>query len=90
MEQKECVSFSGHCERDYCVNLVATHIDFRRLGEGSYWMDIVVQDDYPDHHPEAETHRLLTGESAPVLSDRTRKDGSDITRVKKEKEKKKT
>lgn len=48
-----------------------THVDFRRLGESSYRMDVVVQDDDPDHDPEAEGHRLLAGESAAVLPDRT-------------------
>lgn len=35
-------------------------------------MDVVVQDDDPDHDPQAERHRLLTGESAAVLPERTR------------------
>lgn len=44
-----------------------THIDFGRLCESSYRMDVVVKDDDSDHHPQAERHRLLTGESAAVL-----------------------
>ena len=48
-----------------------THVDFGRLGESSYRMDVVVQDDDPDHHPEAERHRVLTGEPAAVLPERT-------------------
>lgn len=35
-------------------------------------MDVVVKDDDPDHHPQAERHRLLTGESAAVLPEKMR------------------
>lgn len=41
-------------------------------------MHIVVQDDDPDHHPQAERHRLLAGEPAAVLSERT---GVEVTHV---------
>lgn len=34
-------------------------------------MDVVVEDDDPDHHSQAERHRLLAGESAAVLPDGT-------------------
>lgn len=43
------------------------HVDFGRLGEGPDRMDVVVEDDDPDHDPQAERHRLLAGESAAVL-----------------------
>lgn len=45
----------------------AFHVDFGRLGERSYGMDVVVQDDHPDHHPEAEGHRVLACEAAAIL-----------------------
>lgn len=47
------------------------HIDFGRLGESSYRMDVVVQNDDPHHDPEAEGHRLLAGEAAAVLPEGT-------------------
>lgn len=31
---------------------------------------MVVQDDDSDHHPEAERHRLLAGETAAIIPDR--------------------
>lgn len=34
-------------------------------------MDVVVEDDDPDHHSQAERHRLLAGESAAVLPNGT-------------------
>lgn len=34
-------------------------------------MDVVVEDDDPDHHSQAERNRLLTGESAAVLPEGT-------------------
>lgn len=45
----------------------ATHVDFGRLGEGADGMNVVVEDDDPDHHPQAEGHGLLAGEAAAVL-----------------------
>lgn len=47
-------------------------------------MHVVVKDDDPDHHPQAERHRLLTGESAAVFPERTR--SGDYTREYKEQE----
>lgn len=35
-------------------------------------MDVVVEDDDPDHDSQAERHRLLAGESAAVLPEGTR------------------
>lgn len=46
-----------------------THVDFGRLGKRSNGMDVVIQDDDSHHHPEAERHRLLTGETAAVIPD---------------------
>lgn len=43
------------------------HVNFGRLGESPDRMDVVVEDDDPDHDPQAERHRLLAGESAAVL-----------------------
>lgn len=34
-------------------------------------MDVVVEDDDPDHHSQAERNRLLAGESAAVLPEGT-------------------
>lgn len=44
-----------------------THVDFGRFGESAHRMDVVVQDDDPDHDTQAERHRLLAAESAAVL-----------------------
>lgn len=49
-----------------------THVDLGRLCKCSYGMDVVVQDDDADHHPQAERHRLLAGEAAAVLPERRR------------------
>lgn len=48
------------------------HVDFRRLGEGPDGVDVVVEDDDPDHHSQAERHRLLAGEAAAVFPGGTR------------------
>lgn len=46
-------------------------------------MHVVVKDDDPDHHPQAERHRLFAGEPAAVLSERTR---VEVTHVMSERE----
>lgn len=43
------------------------HIDFGRLCKSSDGMDVVVEDDDPDHHSQAERHRLLAGEATAVF-----------------------
>lgn len=43
------------------------HVDLGRLGERADGVDVVVEDDDPDHHPQAEGNRLLAGEAAAVL-----------------------
>lgn len=58
-----------------------THVDFGRLGKRSNGMDVVVQDDDSHHHPEAEGHRLLAGETAAVIPDGTNEEESDGQKV---------
>lgn len=38
-------------------------------------MNVVVQDDHPDHDPEAEGHCALVDEAAAVFPDREEDDG---------------
>lgn len=45
----------------------AFHVYFGGLGEGPHRVDVVVEDDDPDHDPQTEGHGLLAGEAAPVL-----------------------
>lgn len=45
-------------------------------------MDVVVQDDDPDHHPEAERHRLLAGKTAAVLPEKRRGSGDQTPECK--------
>lgn len=69
-ESKASVSFSQHCaaRRHGCG---CAHVNLGRLGEGPDRMDVVVEDDDPDHHSQAERHRLLAGEPAAVLPNGT-------------------
>lgn len=79
-DRKHAVSFKQQAAGVWRVNKHGcTHVDFGRLCESSYRMDVVVQDDDPDHHPQAEGHRVLAGESAAVLPERTR--SGEIRRV---------
>ena len=50
---------------------LATYIYAGRLGEGPYWMDVVVEDDYTDHDPQTEHDRLLIPEFRSVITENT-------------------
>lgn len=58
-----------------CQSAARTHVDFGGLCEGAHGVHVVVEDDDPDHDPQAEGHRLLAGEAAAVLPARRRGGG---------------
>jgi len=39
--------------------LAETHINWRRLSEGTDWMDVIVKNNHSDHHSYAEHYRLF-------------------------------
>jgi len=44
-----------------------TNINRRRLGKGSDGMNVIVENNDADHHPQAKHHRLLRRELGPVF-----------------------
>lgn len=49
--------------------MVLTHVYFRGLGESADRMDIVVEDDDPDHDTQTEGHGLLAAETTSILTE---------------------
>lgn len=47
-----------------------SYINFGRLAESSHRVDVVVEDDDPNHHPHAKHQCFFTREPAPVLPGR--------------------
>jgi len=45
----------------------AADINWRRLGEGTDGMYVIVENDNRHHDPETKHHRLLIGKLGPVL-----------------------
>lgn len=46
-----------------------THVYFGGLGESTNWMDVVVEDDDPDHDTQTEGHGLLAAETTSILAE---------------------
>lgn len=55
------------CALSHTPSAVYTHIDFGGLRKSPNWVNMIVENDDPHHHPHAEQHGVCVGEPAAVF-----------------------